>query len=156
MRLIDDLAARRCLYQRPMLTMPDVLLIDVPETYAFEALPLGRYYPILLEAGHELAEIEAFLAADRSQLTQPNLFDRRPSATESACVVVSRYRSPAFGWPWLLVCLWPAAYTAMAPTGSDLFARGAYTTEVYPTRDDMIEGKPAFTQPSRSSRSITG
>jgi|UPI000832614E hypothetical protein len=124
-----------------MLTMPDVLVIDIPERFAASTLPLGRYYPILLENSHELAEAEGFLARQRPELVLPDLFDRRPSAAHSACVIVARYRPPTSGWPWLLVCLWPAAYTCMVSPGSDLFARGAYTSEVYETRDDMIEGE---------------
>lgn len=141
MRLIDDLAAKRCLYRRPMLTMPDVLLIEIPERFATASLPLGRFYPVLLENSRELAEVEGFLARQRPKLVPPGLFDRRPSAAHSACVIVARYRPPTAGWPWLLICLWPAEYTCMVSPNSDLFARGSYTSEVYETRDEMIDGE---------------
>lgn len=110
--------------------MPDVLMIDVPPSLAGGGLPLGRYYPIILETAEERDEIDTFLDAPRTRFVQPDLFDRRPSAIESQCVLIARYAPPAAGWPWLLLCRWPAAYTAMLPTGDDLFARGAYTSEV--------------------------
>ncbi|MDE1918833.1 MAG: hypothetical protein KGH96_22515 [Sphingomonadales bacterium] len=120
--MTDHLAAKRRLYHRPTPVMPDVLMIDIPAALVSDSLPLGRFYPIILEAAQELNEMEAFLHASRSSLVRPDLFDRRPSAIESRCVLIARYTPPAPGWPWLLLCRWPSAYTAMLPAGDDLFA----------------------------------
>jgi hypothetical protein len=138
MRLTDHLAASRCLYHRATLTMPDVMMIDIPPVHAGASLPLGRYYPIILETAAELDEIEAFLSRPRLLLVLPDLLDRRPSNLESDCIVIARYRPPVRGWPWLLLCRWPSDYTVMVPSDEELFARGAYTSEAFVTRDDLI------------------
>lgn len=138
MRLTDHLAASRCLYLRAAASLPDIMLIDVPACFAGAGLPLGRYYPILLETAAELTEFEAFLDAPREQLVLPDLLDRRPSGSVSECVVITRYPPVLQGWPWVLLCQWPASYIALAPPGSDLFARGSYTIEVLDSRGDLI------------------
>ncbi|WDF75241.1 hypothetical protein [Novosphingobium sp. KACC 22771] len=138
MRLTDHLAASRGLYLRALASMPDIMLIDVPACFAGPTLPLGRYYPILLETAAEQAELEAFLDAPREQLVLPDLLDRRPSGSVSECVVIARYPPVLPGWPWVLLCQWPASYTVLAPPGSDLFARGTYTIEVLASRGDLI------------------
>ena len=58
MRLIDDLAARRRLYARPTFTAPAMMVIDIPSHLAGDDLPLGRYYPVILETDEELVEFE--------------------------------------------------------------------------------------------------
>lgn len=141
MRLTDHLADNRRLYSRPAPTMPDIMLIDLPACFAGETLPLGRYYPIILETAGEVAELEAFLAAERTDAVLPDLFDRRPSAIASECVVVARYRPPHWGWPWVMLCQWPATYTAMVPSDGDYFARGAYTIEVFWTCEELISSE---------------
>ena len=116
MRLIDDLAARRLYYPRPLPTLPDILVIDVPTRFAGAGLALDHYYPIVLETLAEMQEMEAFLCTDRGGPVVPDLFDRRPAAPD---------------WPFLLLCSWPESYTAMVPRGGDDFARGAYTIEAF-------------------------
>lgn len=137
MRLTDHLAATRCLYPRPAGLMPDILLIDVPACFGGPTLPLGRYYPIILETADELAELGSFLAKPREELVLPDLFERRPSHMVSECVVIARYPPPSSHWPWILLCHWPVAYTRLAPPGADLFAREAYTIEVLASYDDL-------------------
>lgn len=137
MRLTDHLAASRCLYPGPLAGMPDIMLIDVPAGFAGASLPLGRYYPIILESVEELAELETFLEAPRDELVFPDLFDRRPSGSMCECVVIARYRPPLPDWPWVLLCQWPVAYTSLAPPEADLFARGVYTIEVVPSCSEM-------------------
>lgn len=131
MRLIDELAAHRIYYQRPLSTLPDILLIDVPSRFVGEGLALDRYYPVILETVSEAAEFEAYLLERRARLVAPSLLDRRPSALRVEEIVFARYAPPAPSWPWLLLCCWPQAYTLMAPSPNDDFARGAYTIEAF-------------------------
>ncbi|NKJ00418.1 hypothetical protein [Novosphingobium sp. SG707] len=138
MRITDHFAASRGLYSGPVAGMPDIMLIDVPAGFAGVSLPLGRYYPIILESAEELSELETFLEAQRDELALPDLFDRRPSKVVSECVVIARYRPALPDWPWVLLCQWPEAYTMLAPPEADLFARGLYTVEVLPCRNDLI------------------
>jgi len=141
MRLTDDLAARRRLYSRALATMPDVLLIDIPPVFASPSLPLGRYYPVIVETDAEFAEMEAFLDRDRSKPVVPDLLDRRPSALRGDDIVFARYAPPVPGWPWLMLCRWPADYAATVPRNGDDFARGAYTCEVFETVDGLVDAE---------------
>lgn len=141
MRLLDDLAARRALYGRPIATMPDVLLIDIPPVYASPSLPLGRYYPVILETDAEYAEMTAFLAMERSRPVVPDLFDHRPSALRADDIVVARYPPPRPEWPWLMLVRWPADYAAMVPAQDDCFARGAYTSEAFATLEELVQAE---------------
>ncbi len=135
--LNDDLAACRQLYRRSLPTLPDILVIDIPSRYARPNLPLGRYYPVILETAAEHAEMESFLAAGRPEPVVPDLFDRRPSALHSGDILFARYAPPAVGWPWVLLCRWPPVYTAMVPADGDMFARGAYTVELFGVPADL-------------------
>src|SRR3546814_11354014 len=56
MRLIDELAANRLYYHRPLATLPDILLIDIPLRFSGGGLALGRYYPVILESLAERSE----------------------------------------------------------------------------------------------------
>jgi hypothetical protein len=135
--LDDDLAACRQLYSRSLPTLPDILVIDIPSRYAGANLPLGRYYPVILETAAEHAEMESFLVASRPEPVVPDLFDRRPSALHSDDILFARYAPPAAGWPWVLLCRWPTVYTAMVPADGDMFARGAYTVELFGVPADL-------------------
>jgi hypothetical protein len=133
MRLIDTLAARRALYSRPMATCPDVMVLDIPSHFASADLPLGRFYPIIIETVEEARELSHFLDCDQPTLISPDLLDRRPSAFMAHDIAFCRYEPPVVGWPWLLLCHWPPIITKMVAPGSDAFARGAYTTELFAT-----------------------
>lgn len=126
MRLIHKLAAWRILYRRPIVTMPDILVIDIPARYSAPSLPLGRYYPIILETLSELNEIQAFLAAEQPFPVVPDLFDRCPSALDASDITFCRYAPPNPDWPILLLCHWPLEFTAMVPPASNAFARGCH------------------------------
>lgn len=154
MRLVDHLAARRHLYSRSLATMPDVLLIDVPSVFASPTLPLGRYYPIIIETAAEHAEIAAFLDRDRPKLIAPDLLDRRPSALRGDDIVFARYAPSAPDWPWLLICRWPSDYAAMVPRKGDYFARGTYTSEVFLTVDDLGDAESRLFGVLRSHRPV--
>lgn len=154
MRLVDDLAARRILYGRPLATMPDVLLIDIPPAYAAPNLPLGRYYPVILETDAEYAEMTAFLAKDRSRPVVPDLFDRRPSALLADDIVIARYAPPRPEWPWLMLCRWPEDYAVMVPQQGDYFARGAYTSEAFETLEDLTKAEARLIETLGSHRLV--
>lgn len=137
MRLVDTLAARRIIYPRAIETMPDIMVIDVAPPFAAAGLPLGRYYPIILENEAEQQELDAFLAADRDEPVVPDLLDRRPSNLTANRIIVSRYAPPEQDWPWVLVCYWPAVYAAQVCDDGTMFARGRYTTEIFRSADEM-------------------
>lgn len=121
--------------------MPDVLLIDIPPDYASPSLPLGRFYPVIIETAAEYAEMEAFLDRDRSLPVAPDLLDHRPSALRGDDIVFARYAPSAPDWPWLLLCRWPSDYTAMVPSDGDYFARDTYTCEVFETVDNLADAQ---------------
>lgn len=134
--LTHDLARHRMLYARPLPTLPDILVIDVPPVFAHPSLPLGRFYPILAETEEELAEVETFLNEYRPAPVRPDLLDRRLSALTTDRIIFAAYDPPASGWPHLLLCHWPPLYPALAAE-PDMFARGAYTTEAFDTLEEL-------------------
>ncbi|WBQ17717.1 hypothetical protein [Sphingobium yanoikuyae] len=138
MRLIDQLAATRIYYLRPLPTLPDILLIDIPASFAGDGLALGRYYPVILESLAEMHEFETFLCERRSELIPPSLLSRRPSSLRTDGIVFARYTPSAPGWPWLHLCCWPARYTMMVHEPAEEFARGAYTIDAFESVDDII------------------
>lgn len=131
MRLIDHLAARRIYYQRPLPTLPDILLIDVPSQFSGQGLALDRYYPVIVETVAEAHEFEAFLCERRKRLIAPALLDRRPSALLTEDIIFARYSPPAPNWPWLQLCCWPRHYVALALDPEEAFARGAFTIDAF-------------------------
>lgn len=144
MRLTDELAARRRLYPRPVSTAPAIMVIDVPRRWAGASLPLGRFYPVIIETDEELAEFEAYLAAPRSGPIMPNLLAERPSSLTTTVITFFEFRPPADGWPWLLLCHWPADLAAAGAFGADILARGSYTIETYASRDELIVAARSF------------
>ena len=141
MRLIDELAARRLYYHRPLPTLPDVLLIDIPPRFSGGGLALGRYYPVILESLAEMHEFEAYLCEPRMTLVAPALLDRRPSALRTNDIIFARYEPQAPNWHWLLICFWPQSYTAMVPPSADTFARGSYTIDAYSTEGQLTDAQ---------------
>lgn len=144
MRLIDELAARRCLYPPPIATAPAVMVIDVPEKWAGESLPLGRFYPVIIETDEELAEFEAYLAAPRTVPGPPDLLATRPSNLAASAITFFEFSPPAAGWPWLLICHWPADLAAATGMGNDDLARGAYTMETYASWAELVAAAGIF------------
>jgi hypothetical protein len=137
MRLIDDLAANRHYYQRSLATLPDILLIEIPAHFAGSGLALDRYYPVILESLAELHEFETFLCEPRDVPVPPALLDHRPSSLRAENIVFARYEPKALHWPWLLLCCWPRNYTALVPSHSEAFARGAYTVEAFTSAGEV-------------------
>ncbi|PJG47224.1 hypothetical protein CAF53_02440 [Sphingobium sp. LB126] len=131
-RLIEDMARTRLLYPPPLPTLPAISVIDIPPHYARRDLPLGRYYPAILETQEEAAEFETFLAAERTALIAPNLFDLRPSRLVAASITIAVYPPPEAGWPHVLLCHFPAEEVARVREPM-VFARQAYSIEMFET-----------------------
>ena len=134
--LTHDLARRRILYPRPLPTLPDILVIDVPRRFAHPSLPLSRYYPILTETDAERIEVEAFISCARPAPLQPDLLDRRVSGLVAERIIFAAYDPPAADWPFVLLCHWPERFVALA-SEPDIFARDAYTTEMFKTGEAL-------------------
>lgn len=135
-RLTEDMARTRLLYPPPLPTLPSISVIDIPPHYTRRDLPLGRYYPAILETQDEVDEFEAFLAAERSALIAPTLFDLRPSCLIAATITVAAYPPPEPGWPHLLLCHFPVEDTARVEPPI-LFARHAYSVEMFDTEAEL-------------------
>jgi hypothetical protein len=144
MRLTDDLAAHRRLYTFPLPTAPVVVLIDIPRHYASESLPLGRFYPIIVETAEELVELETFLTAERSEPVPPDLFARRPSHLAATCITFFQYCPSEPGWPWLLLCHWPKTYTQQVEEDGEMLARDAYTIEMFKGQSQLLAATAQF------------
>lgn len=136
-RLTDTLAQRRILYPRPIATLPDIMILDIPGAFAGPTLPLGHYYPIILETEAELRELVDYLDAPRPAVIVPDLLDRRPTALCASQITLAHYAPPNPGWPYLLLCHWPRAYTRLVPPSTDMFARGSYTMELLHTSPQL-------------------
>lgn len=134
--LNQDLARRRLLYPRPLATLPNILVIDIPERFASASLPLGRFYPIIVETEREQRELDGYLAAPRPEPVVPELLDHRPSQLDAERISIATYDPPAPGWPFVLLCHWSRTYTSIV-SDPRLFARGAYTTEMFDTLDAL-------------------
>jgi hypothetical protein len=135
-RLTEDMARIRLRYPAPLPTLPVIVVIDVPPHYARRNLPLGRYYPAILETEEEAAEFEAFLAAERPEPIAPNLFDLRPSRLVTSSVMIAVYPPPEPAWPHVLLCHFPAEDVARA--GQPMtFARHAYSIEMFENEADV-------------------
>ncbi len=146
MRLKDNLAARRRLYTFPLPTAPALLLIDVPPHYAGEGLPLGRFYPVIIESHRELVEFEVYLAAKRSEPVAPDLLATRPSRRQTNYITFFQYEPVEPGWPWLLLCHWPKHYTDQVEENGEMLARGAYTIETFTSRTQLLAAMLEMTQ----------
>lgn len=137
MRLSDELAARRRLYATPLITAPAVMVIDIPAHLAGTSLALDRYYIVMIETPEELAEFEAFLAADRAALQPPDILDRRPSSREAGAIAFFEFAPPTSDWPWILLCHWPRRFAQMFISDPDALARGAYSMEAFHSREAL-------------------
>jgi hypothetical protein len=136
-RLSDSLARRRILYPRPIATLPDIMMLDIPDAFAGPSLPLGSYYPIILETEAELRELECYLETRRPAVIVPDLFDRRPSALCAVRITLAHYPRPAPGWPYLLLCHWPRVYTRLVTPAADMFARDSYSMEMVRSSSEL-------------------
>jgi hypothetical protein len=132
--LSATIARRRIYYPRPVASLPDILMIDVPRRFASGRLPLKRFYPIMVETADEQSEVEAFLGQERVSLVPPDLLDERPSTLSRKHLTIAHYGPAQAGWPFVQLCQWPAEFAARASSSDRMFARGAYTFELFQNR----------------------
>lgn len=114
-------------------------MIDIPRRFASKRFRLGRFYPIMLETIEEQSEVEAFLAEERKLVVAPDLLDERPSTLPREHLTIAHYGAPKTGWPFMQLCQWPAEFAARASSEDRMFARGAYTFELFRDRRRLEE-----------------
>lgn len=136
--LDQDLARRRLMYPRLLPTLPDIMVIDIPGRFAAVSLPLGRYYPIMVETECEKGELDLFLTRRRAGPVAPDLLDHRETQLATYQITMASYSPPLSGWPFVLLCHWPKKYTVMA-LEQDVFARGAYTVEMFESAEELYD-----------------
>ena len=112
--LSTKVARRRVFYPRPILAMPDILMIDIPAELREPSLLLGRYCPILVETAAEQRELEAYLEEEHEQPCPPDPFASRPSTLPNDHITVAHYGPPVEGWPYVILCRWPPDLTTAA------------------------------------------
>jgi hypothetical protein len=100
---------------------------------------LARFYPIMLETIEEQSEIEAFLAEERDLVVPPDLLDERPSTFAREHLTIAHYGPSKTGWPFIQLCQWPVEFAARASSKDRMFARGAYTFELFRDRKRLEE-----------------
>lgn len=135
--LSTTVARRRIVYPRPILAMPDILMIDMPAEFRPANARFGQYHPILVETIAEEEELEAYLEEERPVLSLPVLLNARPSSLAADHITIAHYGPPLGGWPYVLLCRWPPSLAAAAPPDLRLFARGAYTIDLYSDREQL-------------------
>ena len=153
-RLADHLAREHCDYPSPVIGCPAVLVLDLPAQSRGAGLPLGRFYPTILENEDERAELTAFFNAERPALVAPDLFDRRPTAFHSDRLVVTRYTPSRSGWPWISLFYWPEDYRTAAVGQGLSLARGCYTTELFDTSEARDEHDLLLVQSLRERHTL--
>jgi hypothetical protein len=114
-------------------------MIAIPRRFATGRLPLGRFYPIFVETIGEQEEVDAFLAQERGSIVPPDLLDERPSTFLSKHLTIAHYAPSETRWPFVLLCQWPAELAASASIQDRMFARGAYTFELFRDRKSLEE-----------------
>jgi hypothetical protein len=137
--LAATIARRRIYYPRPVATLPDILMIGMLGRFATRGLPLGGFYPIMVETVEEQSEVEAFLAEERVSMVLPDLLDERPSVFAREHLTIAHYGPSQSGWPFVQLCQWPAGFAATASRKDRMFVRGAYTFELFRDRK-RLEG----------------
>jgi hypothetical protein len=129
-------ARQRLFYPRPVAPMPDLLMIDMSVGVRESAPSFRRFHPILCETIAEHDEFAAHLDAEHGPIASEPL-DARPSLLPADHTTIAHYGPPVDGWPYVLVCRWPPDLTAVAPKDLNMFARGAYTVELFDSHDQL-------------------
>ena len=137
--LAATLARRRIYYPRPVECLPDILMIEIPPRFGRRRRALKRFYPILIETIEEQSEVEAFLTKPRDKPVMPDLLAERPSAFSKEHLTIAHYAPSEAGWPFVLLCQWPAEFAARASSEDRLFMRGIYSFELFPDRKQLEE-----------------
>lgn len=135
--LIASIARHRAFYPRPIPTMPDIVMLDIPTEFQSDHPPLGNYYPILIETLAEQHELDGYLEAEREAPSLPDFLDARPSVLAADHITVAHYDRPSPGWPFALLCRWPPDLAKAAPKDLRMFVRGVYTIELFATRKQL-------------------
>jgi hypothetical protein len=132
--LAGTLARRRIYYPRPIASLPDILMIDIPPRFVSRLPPLKRFHPIMVETVEEHAELEKFLEQERESLIAPDLLDARLSTFPKEHLTIAHFRPSQPRWPYVQLCQWPAEFAARASSKDRMFARGAYTYALFRDR----------------------
>lgn len=132
--LASTTARRRIYYPRPVASLPDILMIDIPRRFASKRVARNRFYPIMVETIEEHSELEAFLTAERQSLVPLDLLGERASTLPKGHLTLAHYAPSKPGWPFVLLCQWPAEFAAKMASEDRLFLRGAYTFELFGDR----------------------
>ena len=96
-----------------------------------------RFHAILCETIGEQQGAEAYLDQRREGPFPSDPLDARPSTLVADHTTIAHYAPPADNWPYVLLCRWPPDLTAVAPTDLNMFARGAYTVELFDNYDQL-------------------
>jgi hypothetical protein len=150
----SKIARRRIYYPRPVASLPDILMIDMPRRFASKRLPMRRYYPIFVETVDEQSEMEAFLAEEHDSEVAPDILDERPSTFEKQHLTIAHYGPSKFGWPFVQLCQWPAEFAARGSGKDRMFARGAYTFELFRDRERLEEATKVLLEALRRRDAI--
>jgi hypothetical protein len=132
--LAATIARRRIYYPRPLACLPDILMIDIHRRSGATRRGLKRFHPIMVETVEEQSEIEAFLAQERERIVAPDLLDERLSTFPREHLTIAHYRPSKAGWPYVQLCQWPVDFASRFPSSGHVFARGAYTFELFRDR----------------------
>lgn len=135
--LSTGVARRRAFYLRPIPSMPDILMVDIPEEFGGPALPPGNHHPILVETIAEQHELDACLEGEGEVSAWLDQFAARPSTFSADHIMVAHYGPPDEGWPYVLLCRWPPDLVAAASAELRMFIRGAYTIETFAGREQL-------------------
>jgi hypothetical protein len=138
------IARHRVFYPRPILAMPDIVMIDLPAEFRDPHLRQGRYHLILVETVAEQDELEVYLADECEVPSLPDLLDARPSGLTADHITVAHYSPPADDWPYVLLCSWPADLAAATPEDLRMFVRGVYTLELFEKREELERASDAL------------
>ena len=142
--LAATIGNRRVYYPRPAANLPDILMVENPQRFASKRRSLKRFHPIIVETVEEQSELEAFLAQERDLLVPPDLLDERPSTLVRKHLTIAHYRPSEPGWPFVQLCQWPAHFAAKTASSDRLFARGAYTFELFGDRQRLEKASKAL------------
>jgi hypothetical protein len=132
--LATTLARRRIYYPRPIESLPDILMLDIPRQFASNVPRLERFYPIMVETIEEHAELDRFLEQERDLIVAPDLLAGRLSTFPKEHLTIAQFRPSQPRWPYVQLCQWPAEFAARASSMDRVFARGAYTFELFRDR----------------------
>lgn len=135
--LSPTVARHRVFYPRPVAPMPDILMIDMSAGGRDTVPSFRRFHPILCETIAEQREVEGYLDGQRDGPFPSDPLDARPSVLPTDHTTIAHYAPPAGGWPYLLLCRWPPDLTAAAPKDLNMFARSAYTVELFDDHEQL-------------------